>query len=68
MYIPLRRCKVKYFTLQQCHNGDIMHYSEVQLEILEEIKFGGWAQNHHCKNFGGFNFGSLVRNHHIHVP
>ena len=37
----------------------------IQPEILVEIKFGGWAQNHHCKNICGFKFGSSVRDRHM---
>ena len=33
-------------------------------EILAGIKFGGWALNRHCKNIGGFKFGSSVRDRH----
>ena len=33
-------------------------------EILAGIKFGDWAPNCHCKNIGGFKFGSSVRDRH----
>ena len=37
------------------------------LEILAGIKFGGWAQNHYCKNIGGFKFGGLVQDRHMYI-
>lgn len=40
------------------------HYANVYLEILVWIKFGSWAQNRHCKNIGGYKFGSSVWNCH----
>lgn len=32
------------------------------------INFGGWASNHHCKNFGRFKLGSSVRDCHTVHP
>ena len=37
-------------------------YITVEPEILAGIKFGGWALNRRCKNFGG-----LVRDRHTHI-
>ena len=31
------------------------------------IKFGSWAPNRHCKNTGGFKFGSSVRDCHTYI-
>ena len=31
------------------------------------IKFRGWALNHHCKNIGGYKFGSSVRDRHMYI-
>ena len=31
------------------------------------IKFGGCAQNHHCKNISGFKFGGLIWDPHMYI-
>ena len=45
----------------------MVSYDTVQPEILAGIKFGSWALNRHCKNIGGFKFGSSVRDHHTYT-